>query len=121
LTGQRSPGKGEDRSVSLGEESAADGGGVAGGTTADTVEEAERSISELCASDWGLWRTFTADLQTLGAHLGRYELTEESKGRVGTWLGLIEEEPEAFGWKMRPKTDDRKRWYELPEEVDGGP
>jgi hypothetical protein len=82
-------------------------------------------IGKLCASDWGLWRTFTANLKALEGHLGRFELTEESKERiterVGALLGRIEEEPKSLGWKMRSKIGERKRWYELPEEVEGGP
>ena len=31
------------------------------------------------------------------------------------------EAPKTSGWKMRAETSNRKRWYELPEEVDGGP
>ena len=30
-------------------------------------------------------------------------------------------EPKSFAWKIRAKIGDRNRWYELPEEVDGGP
>jgi hypothetical protein len=82
-------------------------------------------IAKLCATDWGLWRTFTANLKALEGHLGRFELTEESKERImeriGALLGRIEEEPKSFGWKMRSKIGERKRWYELPEEVEGGP
>ena len=82
-------------------------------------------IAKLCASDWGLWRTFAANLKALDAHLGRYELSEEGKERiterVEALLERIEEEPKSFGWKMRAKIGDRKRWYELPEEVEGGP
>ena len=82
-------------------------------------------IAKLCASDWGLWRTFTANLKDLEGHLQRYELDDESKGRIKerieALLGRIEEEPKGFGWKMRAKIGDRKRWYELPEEVEGGP
>ncbi len=82
-------------------------------------------IAALCASDWGLWRTFTANLDALVGHLGRYDLPEEDKrriwGRIGELQERIEEEPKSFGWKMRSKIGDRKRWYELPEEVDGGP
>jgi len=82
-------------------------------------------IAKLCASDWGLWRTFTANLEALDGYLGRYGLTDESKEiiteRVEILLGHIEEEPKSFGWKMRAKIGDRKRWYELPEEVEGGP
>src|ERR687889_748890 len=82
-------------------------------------------IAKLCASDWGLWRTFAANLEALDAHLDRYDLSEEGKERiierVEALLERIEEEPKSFGWKMRAKIGDRKRWYELPEEVEGGP
>jgi hypothetical protein len=82
-------------------------------------------IARLCASDWGLWRTFTANLEALKEHIGRYDLPEDGKGRIAERVeGLqerIEEEPKSFGWRMRAKIGDRKRWYELPEEVEGGP
>ena len=82
-------------------------------------------IARLCASNWGLWRTFTANLSDLDEHIGRYDLPEESKRRIAERVQRlqerIEEEPKTFGWKMRAKIGDRKRWYELPEEVEGGP
>jgi hypothetical protein len=82
-------------------------------------------IAKLCSSDWGLWRTFTANLEALDGHLQRYELADEGKERIServkALLQRIEEEPKTFGWKMRAKIGDRKRWYELPEEVEGGP
>jgi hypothetical protein len=78
-------------------------------------------IAVLCAGDWGLWRTFTANLQTAGERVERYDLSEEGKqliiGRIGELQERIEQEPKTFGWKMRSKIGDRKRWYELPEEV----
>ncbi len=89
----------------------------------DSVNAAH--IAKLCAADWGLWRTFTANLKALDGHIGRYDLAEESKeritGRIEALLARIEGEPKSFGWKMRSKIGDRKRWYELPEEVEGGP
>ncbi len=82
-------------------------------------------IAELCASDWGLWRTFTANLDALGDHAERYDLPDEDKGRITERIQTLQEriegEPKTFGWKMRSKIGDRKRWYELPEEVEGGP
>jgi hypothetical protein len=82
-------------------------------------------IAKLCSSDWGLWRTFTANLEALDGHLKRYELSDKGKERIServkALLQRIEEEPKTFGWKMRAKIGDRKRWYELPEEVEGGP
>jgi len=60
------------------------------------------------------------------AHL-LYELDSDpevmrfiSRG-VPTPLERIEREPKSFGWKMRAKIGERKRWYDLPEEVEGGP
>jgi hypothetical protein len=82
-------------------------------------------VAELCAADWGLWRTFTANLDSLGEHLGRYDLGEDGKARIGRGVeklqARIEEEPKPFAWRMRAKIGDRKRWYDLPEEVEGGP
>jgi hypothetical protein len=82
-------------------------------------------ISRLCASDWGLWRTFTANLESLRGHVGRYELPDGGEerilGRVDALLGRVDDEPKTLKWKMRAKVGERKRWYELPEEVEGGP
>lgn len=81
--------------------------------------------AKLCASDWGLWRTFTANLEALGGRLDRYDLPDESKerikDRIRQLLERIESEPKPFAWRMRAKIGDRKRWYDLPEEVEGGP
>ena len=89
----------------------------------DTINGAH--VARLCAADWGLWRTFTANLSSLGDHIERYDLPAESKERIAARIqGLLEridQEPKTFGWKMRSKIGDRKRWYELPEEVEGGP
>lgn len=79
----------------------------------------------MCASNWGLWRTFTANLRAAGERLVRYDLPEEGKrliaGRIQELQKRIEQEPKSFAWKVRSKIGDRKRWYELPEEVAGGP
>ncbi len=93
------------------------------GEDGDAINGAQ--IARLCAADWGLWRTFTANLGSLADHLERYDLPEESKERIAARIeelqARIEEEPKSFGWKMRAKIGERKRWYELPEEVEGGP
>jgi len=82
-------------------------------------------VAKLCAADWGLWRTFTANLDALGGHIGRYDLDESGKENIDQGIRKlqerIEEEPKPFSWKMRAKIGDRKRWYDLPEEVEGGP
>ena len=89
----------------------------------DTVN-AER-IAKLCADDWGLWRTFTHNLEWCREHLDAQELAPESKRtlheRLDALLDRIEAEPKSRGWKLRARIGERKRWFELPEEVGGGP
>jgi hypothetical protein len=78
-------------------------------------------IAELCAADWGLWRTITANLERCREHVSDYDIDaaarERVSGRLDQLLARIEEEPKGRGWKLRAKVGDRKRWYELPEEV----
>jgi hypothetical protein len=41
--------------------------------------------------------------------------------RLDALLDRIESEAKPRSWRLRAKIGDRKRWYELPEEVAGGP
>jgi hypothetical protein len=79
-------------------------------------------IAELCADDWGLWRTITANLERCRSHVGDYELPDEDSERIASrfdaLLERIEAAPKSRGWRRRAKVGDRKRWYELPEEVE---
>ena len=79
-------------------------------------------IAELCAGDWGLWRTITGNLARCREHLNDYALPDPDLDRVGQRLDAvldrIEHEPKSRGWKLRAKIGERKRWYELPEEVE---
>ncbi|MFL5864822.1 MAG: hypothetical protein ACJ780_29350 [Solirubrobacteraceae bacterium] len=85
----------------------------------DTVNS--RRIAELCANDWGLWRTITHNLQRCRELIGGYDLLDADRQRISDRLGAvlerIEAEPKSRGWKLRAKIGERKRWYELPEEV----
>ena len=79
-------------------------------------------IAAMCASDWGLWRTITANLERCRTHVGDYELPDADRerihGRFDELLERIEAEPKSRGWKLRAKVGERKRWYDLPEEVE---
>jgi hypothetical protein len=79
-------------------------------------------IAKLCADDWGLWRTITANVDRCRSHVGDYELSGEDRGRVESrfdeLLQRIEDEPKSRGWRRRAKVGDKKVWYELPEEVE---
>jgi hypothetical protein len=77
-------------------------------------------IAELGTSDWGLWRT----LGMVAERAERFalELPEfDAGGVVAERLRRLREEldrvPKSRGWKLRSRIGDRKRWYELPEEV----
>ncbi len=82
-------------------------------------------VASLCASDWGLWRTMTENLTTCREHVDRYHLSEAERDalreRIDHLLARIEDEPKSRGWKLRARIGERKRWYELPEEIAGGP
>lgn len=87
----------------------------------DDAVNGER-IAELCAGDWGLWRTITANLTRCSELLGDYELEPPErtrvKDRLAAILRRIEEAPKSRAWKLRAKIGERKRWYDLPEEVE---
>ncbi len=75
-------------------------------------------IASLCGGDWGLWRTITHNLATLRDRLAGYEVDHDAvSDRVSLILERIETAPKSRSWRMRAKVGERKRWYELPEEV----
>jgi hypothetical protein len=78
-------------------------------------------VAQLCAADWGLWRTISANLARCREHVGDYDLPAADRERVSARLDELlermEAEPKSRGWRLRAKIGDRKRWYDLPEEV----
>lgn len=79
-------------------------------------------IAELCAGDWGLWRTITKNLERCALDVDQYALPEDKrsqiKDRLEQLLSQIEAAPKSRGWKLRDRIGERKRWYDLPEEVE---
>jgi putative nucleotidyltransferase-like protein len=76
-------------------------------------------IAKLCAEDWGVYKTFTANLSKLPGFAASTGLDQEqtklvSERRSGL-LASIEAAPKSMGWKMRAAVGERRRWYELPE------
>lgn len=77
-------------------------------------------VANLCASDWGLWRTITTNLDAVAVHADRYPVdVERVRGRLERLLERIEAAEKSRGWRLRAKVGERRRWYELPEEVGG--
>ncbi|HVW46068.1 MAG TPA: hypothetical protein VHA76_03375 [Solirubrobacterales bacterium] len=68
-------------------------------------------LADLVGSDWGLWRTLTGTLASLA------RLEPDVADRAGELRDAFEAAPKSRGWKLRARVGERKRWYELPEEV----
>jgi hypothetical protein len=78
-------------------------------------------IAALTADDWGLWRTTQLNLErlrdgigTLGLGPGEQRLVLE---RIDALWERIEREPKSRRWRLRARVGERKRWYEVPDEV----
>jgi hypothetical protein len=90
----------------------------------DDVAINGRRIGELCAKDWGLWRTVTGTLGKLRGVLETHEVEIESEALVADRIGRLTEAmqraPKSMKWKTRARVGDRVQWYELPEDVRRG-
>jgi hypothetical protein len=83
--------------------------------------DAERVVDVLSA-DWGWWRTATATLERVVDYAGGldgFAGTARVAERAGALAERVDAAPKSRRWKMRAKIGERKRWYELPEEITG--
>jgi hypothetical protein len=82
-------------------------------------------IAQLCARDWGLWRTVTETLRRVSGLAHEVELPhgvrKRVEGRVEEILAALDRAPKSQKWKMRSRIGDRVTWYELPEDPTDGP
>lgn len=70
-------------------------------------------IAAVLADDWGYWRTATETLE-------RVVSTSPELGEKAAELRRrIDEEPKTRRFKLRARIGERRRWYELPEIVEG--
>ena len=74
-----------------------------------------RPIAELCAGEWGLWRTTTMNLEKTRDYLPHLDLTEEDKSvvtqRIAELLTAMNDYPKGAKWKLRARVGDKVRWY----------
>jgi hypothetical protein len=79
-------------------------------------------VAELCASDWGLWRTTRMNVERTRAAIPGSGLDEPGRQlaleRLDRLWQRVEDEPKSGKWKLRSRIGDKKRWYELPEETE---
>jgi hypothetical protein len=77
-------------------------------------------IANLCAKDWGLWRTSTTTIERCQGNLAGYDLGAEASGLIRERLDVlrtkIEDAPKTARWRLRSRVGDRVRWYDEPEE-----
>lgn len=77
-------------------------------------------IAALAAGDWGLWRTLglvAEASERFALDLPDFAAAEIVAERLRHLREELEAAPKSRGWKLRARIGDRKRWYELPEEV----
>lgn len=89
-----------------------------GDTDADEVING-KYLAQLCADDWGIYKTFTINIANVLNALTNYNLEAKDKDviqkRLQNLLNVIEAAPKSVKWKMRASVGEKMRWYELPE------
>jgi hypothetical protein len=78
--------------------------------------------AELCAKEWGLWRTTTMNLdkvKQLAQHYSQLEDNQKSHvtSQVDTILARLNDEPKPLAWRIRARVGDRVKWYKDVDEV----
>lgn len=68
-------------------------------------------IARLAGDDWGLWRTLTNTLDRVA------ELEPSVASKSFALKDVLDEAPKSRGFKLRARVGERKRWYELPEDM----
>jgi hypothetical protein len=98
-----------------------DADAAGGGSRPDAVDAAY--IAQLCARDWGWWRTLSANLSTCLRLLAEVALADADRARIAERLTALERAldaaPKSLRWRTRARVGDRVRWYEEPEEIQG--
>jgi hypothetical protein len=77
-------------------------------------------IADLCARDWGLWRTCKGTIERCRADLADLPVQPSDRDLIDARLtklwDAIEAAPKTSKWRWRAKVGERMRWYEEPEE-----
>ncbi len=78
-------------------------------------------LGELAAANWGLWRTVgivAERSESFARGLPGFDGGELAAERLRSLRQELDSIPKTRGWKLRARIGDRKRWYDLPEEVE---
>ncbi len=77
-------------------------------------------IAALTGSDWGLWRTLgmiAENTEQFALGLPAFEAKERVADRLRRLRAELDSVSKSRAWKLRARIGERKRWYELPEEI----
>lgn len=79
-------------------------------------------LTRLASSDWGLWKTTTMIAERVREFVQTLEgLPEEGRrtvhDRVAEYTDAVGLAEKSRAWRLRARVGERKRWYQLPEEV----
>jgi hypothetical protein len=77
-------------------------------------------IAGLTAADWGLWRTLDMVVErseAFAAGLMGFEAGPRVGERLRRLRGALEAIPKSRAWRLRARIGERKRWYEVPEDL----
>ncbi|MGO9645409.1 MAG: hypothetical protein ACLPY5_11755 [Candidatus Bathyarchaeia archaeon] len=77
-------------------------------------------LAQLCSEDWGIYKTFSINLEYVLKALKEFQLDSEyesvARKHLEELTSRIENIPKTTGWKIRARIGEKKRWYELPED-----
>jgi len=79
----------------------------------------QKYIATLCSGDWGIYRTFTQNLDKTLEYVNQSGIDSSQKATVEQRIRMLKEAiqkvPKSMQWKMRDRIGDKMTWYELPE------
>lgn len=78
-------------------------------------------VVDVLSTDWGFYRTSKETAARVRAVLARDDpggtMWKQAASRLDQLWEAVEAAPKSRGWKLRAAIGERKRWYNLPEEV----
>jgi len=84
------------------------------GSGDDDVVNSSR-VAQLCAGEWGLWRTTTMNLDKVRDYLPHLDLAAEDRevvaGRVAELRATVDDYPKGMRWRLRARVGDKVKWY----------
>ncbi len=79
-----------------------------------------QQLATLCGNDWGLWRTFTLNLERCVTYCQTHatDIAADVATEANAIRQFIDATPKSLAFKMRATVGEKVKWYEEPEEVE---